>query len=325
MATLAGDFAWSSSAVNQDWLPWFAMASGGKRLATIATDTTQYYAVGFTDGAKQIDTITFDQPHASLYVTEFTVEASTDAIIWTTVHVESGLTSGTNKVIDMSGGFVPFAQYWRIRATALNDTRMELENVRWTEGPGSGLLSMTAPTTVYGMGDPNVVDGDQTITASATAFGGPEFLDDWTDPWRGVVTTTVDYDFGSAIAAKNLLIVGAHASNTLEQFTLYYSDNGSSWTSFYEQTASLSGIYSPPELWWNVNFEDVGAGDPGSHRYWRVEIDGAGGSGAELEYMMFLEGTLNLPYDEGGLPGEGLYTPRVARVVPRNARQPRVQ
>lgn len=293
MATLVGDFAWGSSAVNADWVAWQAQAPGGFRLATIATDPEQWYAVGFRE-PRQIDTIILDQPSATLHATEITVEASTDSLVWTEVHVESGLTNGTNITIDMSAGDVPEANYWRLRATALNDVRIEFEYVRWVEGPGTGTLALPPPTVEYGMGQVNwFADGVVTVTASATDFGGAEFLDQFDDVWRGATGYTVDYDFGCVITPHNLIIKGGHSSNTLEQFTLYYSDNGSDWTEFYAQTSSLSGIYSPPQYWFVLNFEGAGGSNPGSHRYWRVEIDGYGGSGAEIDFMMFLPGTYN--------------------------------
>lgn len=297
MAVLAGDFAWASSCFNQDYTPWAAQAAGGYRLATLDADTQQWYAVGFAT-ARQIDTVTFDMPHSTFYATTIVVEASHDSITWTTVHTQSGLSNGTNRVVSMTGVSVPVAQYWRIRGSVLNSTRLEFEYVRWTEGTGAGTLTIPGGATLYGMADAEIVDGSVAITASATDLGGPEFLDDLADPWRGK-SYYVDYDYGSAISAKNLLVVGDHATNVLNTFKLYHSDDGANWTLFHTQTTDIQTLVGDPREWLVLNFEDVGATDPGSHRYWRVEITGYGGSGAELLYMIFLEGTTNTTLASG--------------------------
>jgi hypothetical protein len=87
--------------------------------------------------------------------------------------------------------------------------------------------------------------------------------------------------------------------DNIDDFDLYYSDNGSDWTKVTDGTQTDKG----DGIWWWLSFTEV------TKRYWKVEITAKGAGNIKVHELMLMELRLTLSADVD-LPSMVVVTPK---------------
>jgi hypothetical protein len=129
----------------------------------------------------------------------------------------------------------PAHRYWRVKVIS------PLEEVHLSEVQFRAIA-----------GTPQVPSGGMWITNSAyhsaSNLGDGSFSTDW-QPWNDVVGMYAGYDFGSPVVVQEVAIAELAGSIAPTDFSVDYSDDGTTWTTSVSVTGYTSWVASTFSVW----------------------------------------------------------------------------
>lgn len=270
---------------------WPSFAFDGSTGGTnwISPNSTKPHWIGYDYGVgNDVDSITITATDGNRAPKDFDIQYSQDGSSWTTEWSVTGATWGSSTqtfnnnnikasallqgagstVVDATlPSTITSARYWRLNVSAVN-------------GGGYTELTELGWITSY---DGVVIPASGGAVISSSAYGGLVadrlYDNNYDTVWTSADTSSpqwAGYDFGSSMPIAGVRLTGptsGWAARAPKDFTIEYSDNGSSWTVLFSVTDQTS--------WGNIErrqFIDPSVAAPSPNprltpsRYWRVKL-----------------------------------------------------